>query len=371
VTITGAQAVECDIRSDLRVGQPNDSFCSRCCYCCDDRIGRIIAARLDLDVALVELDSDIGSKPEILDIGPIADVRWTIDPAIAAQILSHSYPVQKRGRNTRRTRGTIFSLHVAGNVFSHVPRENGTSSRVFHHHYADAVLIRPDDSEEFHIGGTDIKVFAREGDSGAALVNNAREVMGIIFGGAAQANGDLWAVATPIEAIISAFNLNIDTVATPPPAGPQPFAIASEPLEGGGAAPAASPRERVREMEREITSTPAGRTYAELARRHFAEARALVDTNRRVATVWHRSGGPRIVQGLLQMFQRPEQALPAEIDGRPLPECLLRIQRAFARYGSRGFAADLDRFGPSLVALAGLTYREALAALQAMSSEGV
>jgi hypothetical protein len=252
-----------------------------------------------------------------------------------------------------------------------VPRENGTKSQVFHHHYADAVLIRPDDSEVFNIDGRDIKVFAREGDSGAALVNNAREVMGIIFGGVTTVDGDLWAVATPIEAIISAFNLDIDTAATPPPASPQPFAIAPEPLAGGGGvAPAANPRDRVREMEREITSTPAGRTYAELAQRHFAEARALVDTNRRVATVWHRSGGPKILQGLLQMFQRPEQALPAEIDGKPLPECLLRIQRVFARYGSRDFAADLEEFGPSLVPLAGLTYREALAALQATVLEG-
>lgn len=373
VTITGVptevQEIECDIRSDLRVGQPNDSFCSRCCYCCDDRIGRIVDARLDLDVALVEIDSDLGSKPEIVDIGTVTGVRTTIDPDIADQIIAHTYPVKKRGRNTRLTKGTIFSLHMAGNVVTVLPRKNGTKSRVFHHHYADAVMIRPDDSEEFHIDGRDIRVFAREGDSGAALVNDAREVMGIVFGATTAPNGDLWAVATPIEAITSAFNITIATPNAPPPA-PQPFAIAPEPLAGGGgAAPVANPRERLREMEREITSTAAGRKYAELVRRHFAEARTLVDTNRRVATVWHRSGGPRIVQGLLQLLQRPEQALPAEIDGKPLPDCLLEIQRVFARYGSRALAADLDEVGPSLVRLAGLTYPEALSALRTMVPE--
>ena len=51
VTITGAQEIECDVTTDVRVGQPTDRFCSICSACCDRRIGTVAAARLDLDAA--------------------------------------------------------------------------------------------------------------------------------------------------------------------------------------------------------------------------------------------------------------------------------------------------------------------------------
>lgn len=379
VTLAGVpkpvQEVECDIRSDLRVGQPSDGFCCRCCPCCNDRIGRILDARLDVDVALVELDSGIGSKPEIVDIGAVKGTRSASDPDIAGQIAAGTYSVKKRGRNTRLTKGKIVALDFTGQVITIVPRKNGTKSNVFHHQYRNAILIRPDDTEEFIIDGVNLKVFARGGDSGAALVDNDNKIMGIVFGGATANNGDLWAVATPIEDITSAFDIVIDTApAAQPPAAPQPQAVVPESLPGvGGATPASGSapnlRERLDEMEREVTSTPAGRKYSELVRRHFPEALNLVNTNRRVATIWHRSGGPRIVQSLMQILQSPNQTLPPEIDGKPLRDCLLRIQKIFMRYGSRAFSADLERFGPSLVPLAGLPYREALTALQALSPE--
>ncbi|HSS79168.1 MAG TPA: hypothetical protein VLV54_20785, partial [Thermoanaerobaculia bacterium] len=128
---------------------------------------------------------------------------------------------------------------------------------------------------------------------------------------------------------------------------------------------------RYRTAARFRTGTTAGRRASRARESPAAsapsrpEALNLVNTNRRVATIWHRSGGPRIVQSLLQLLQRPEEALPAEIDGKPLRDCLLGIQKVFMRYGSPAFSADLARFGPSLVPLAGLSYREALSALQA------
>jgi hypothetical protein len=121
----------------------------------------------------------------------------------------------------------------------------------------------------------------------------------------------------------------------------------------------------LQQAEREITATAAGREYAEAARRHASEAQRLVNTNRRVATVWQRNGGPQILQAALSMTSSPDRRLPAEIQGKPLADCLQKIQRVFMHYGSAAFVADLMSLGPRLIALSGLTYSQTLAAIQA------
>ncbi len=363
IIIHGAVETECTIVDDLRVGQPSDSFCSVCCPCCNDQIGHVVDARLDLDTALIELDSGVDSKPEILDIGVIKGVRPATDPAIAEQIISQSYPVQKRGLTTRHTKGRIAALNYFGKTTMQLPRGDGTTAKIFHRFYRNAILIQPDDAEQqrFRVNGDDILVFADAGDSGAALVNADNEIMGLVFSGTVRTvnnKNHLWGVATPIEAITSAFGLTIETATTVQEAR----TTAAAPL-------AAASYGRLREMEQEITSTPAGRTYAELVKRHFPEAQHLVNTNRRVATVWHRSGGPQIVQAVLDLAHRRDKPLPAEIDGKPLAACLERFKKVMARYASPALAADLARFSPRLESFAGFTYAELLSALQAGGAE--
>jgi len=359
LSIRGAVEAECTIVDDLRVGQPSNSFCSVCCPCCNDQIGHVIDARLDLDTALIELDSGVDSKPEILDIGVIKGVLAATDPAIAAQITAKNYPVQKRGRTTRHTTGTIAALNYSGKNAMSLPRSDGTTAKIFHRFYRNAILIRPDDAEKqrFHVGDKDILVFADAGDSGAALVNADNEIMGLVFSGAVN-DKDLWGVATPIEAITSAFGITIETATTIQ----ETRTTAAEPL-------AAASYSRLREMEREITSTPGGRTYAELMKRHFPEAQHLVNTNRRVATVWHRSGGPQIMQAVLDLVHHRDKRLPEEIDGKSFAECLEHIKSVITRYASPALAADLARFSPRLKAFSGFTYAEVLSALQAEGAE--
>ena len=125
---------------------------------------------------------------------------------------------------------------------------------------------------------------------------------------------------------------------------------------------------RLVQVEEELTATPAGAAVAAAVRRHFAETERLVNTNRRVATVWHRSGGPQLVQAVLDLL-RPGRHLPREIDGRPLADCLERIGRVLARYASPALGADMARHGPRLARFSGLTYAEILASLQAEAAE--
>ena len=125
----------------------------------------------------------------------------------------------------------------------------------------------------------------------------------------------------------------------------------------------------MQEMEREVTASPTGQRYADLVRRHFTEAQELINKNRRVATVWHRNGGPQIVQSLLQMARHHDRTIPAEINGSPLADCLARIQTMLTRYASPALSHDLREYGTFLRRLAGLTYPQVLAVLQDTATE--
>jgi hypothetical protein len=122
--------------------------------------------------------------------------------------------------------------------------------------------------------------------------------------------------------------------------------------------------QRLQQAQSEIEATSGGKHYGELVQRHFPEAQRLVNTNRRVAAVWRRNGGPEIVRALLRTMQSSGHSLPLQINGKPIAQCLSSIQGAFVRYCSEAFAADLKQYGPSLAQLAGLAYPQILEALR-------
>ena len=48
--------------------------------------------------------------------------------------------------------------------------------------------------------------------------------------------------------------------------------------------------------------------------RHFDEVLRLINTNRRVATIWHRNGGPALVRAALTLAEDPARAsVPAGV----------------------------------------------------------
>lgn len=367
ITITGAQYIECNISGDVRVGQPNNTFCSKCCALCDHRIGRVIDARLDLDTALIQLDSGLKYKAEIEEIGVVSGTYQVTEP----DAISGRYVLKKRGRTTGLTSGTLYAIDVDGDIGS-VDVEGSPGhreKRLFHRHYSGVMKIQSGGRAGCQPGDPNFPTdcpFSKGGDSGSAVLNASNQVVGILFGG-----GELFHYATPIDAITIALKIRIATATTPgveqtvpTPVGTHAMASPTAVAENA-AVPFASVGDRLREMEREITAIPVGEKYDELVRHHFSEVYTLVNTNRRVATVWHRNGGPQLIQGLIQMVQRPaDTAMLVEIDGKPLTACLAKIQEILMRYGSPSLSADLRTYGSDLGKLAGLTYPQILAALQ-------
>ncbi len=349
--VNHAELIEYFITNDIRVGQPDPSFGSSCCHCCSHRIGRVLDARFDLDAALIQLDPDIKYKPEIQDLGLVAGFET---PAIDMWVL-------KRGRTTQITNGADAGFIRSTNVTGLVPD--------LLRFYKDAVLIK---------SGTEYP-FAAPGDSGSALINrDNNKVVGLIWGAS-----DIWASATPMDQIVAGFpalqlTLNpaaaqgqaVDAVRTVPKpaaqmeAAPESLARATRPVMIG-----ARLDERLREAENEIVSVPAGKEYADLIRLHFNEGQQLVNRNRRVATAWHRNGGPELLQAILRIIQLRDEQLPKELNGKPLTECLNRMLRVMARYASPRFSSDLRQHAPRLAGLAGLSFNDMLSMLQSWSGE--
>jgi hypothetical protein len=358
VSVGSVQEVECFIASDVRVGQPDTTFCSRCSPCCDDLMGTVVDARLDLDVALIQVDPKHVDtyRAEIKDIG---NIRGTVDITQKPQ----GYKLQKRGRTTQVTHGTLICVAQDGDALD------------FHHAMTPWTLFRRRYTGAFSIQGTGV-AFGDEGDSGSAVVTDTasgdddyNKILGILF---AVSKTEGTGLATPIQSIIDAFPALQLTMATADATGislPVPGAAAAAAATAAAASDGAQPTARLAEAEEEITATTAGRKYRELVERHFAEVHALVTQNRRVGTAWQRNGGPLLARHLLRMPDAPDDTLPQTIRGKPLAACLDELRRAFSQYGSADLAADLAAYGPTLSGLAGMSYRQTLDTLRHLELE--
>lgn len=118
---------------------------------------------------------------------------------------------------------------------------------------------------------------------------------------------------------------------------------------------------RLHRFQQWLMSFPAGQQYAELVSRHFDEVFALINTNKRVATVWHRNHGPMLVQVGLGILDDPEHAsLPTTIGGAPASDVFDAILSSWRRHGSPALATDIDEHREALLALPGVGLVELL-----------
>jgi hypothetical protein len=311
-------------------------------------------------VALIQIDSGLKYLAEIQDIDVVKGF-YAVDNNDVHSDPHKEYKVQKRGEATGWTKGSILHLHVDG----FIPLDNNSD---FGRQYEEAMEV---------VSGFDL--FADSGDSGSALISdeapNEGKVVGILFAGGFNLLGGPFALATPIQTVLPAFKtvaiaLETATDAQKGVARVVPKTsmamLPDEDAPGVSIAgrPSAALRDRLMEVGTEISATGTGRQFAEAVQRHIPETQDLINSHRRVGAVWRRNGGTQIVQSFLEMVQFPERTLPVAITGRPITECLRRIQKALVRYGSAALAADLSRLGPLLIRSADLTYPQMLAALQ-------
>lgn len=110
-----------------------------------------------------------------------------------------------------------------------------------------------------------------------------------------------------------------------------------------------------------LLQTSLGQKYVDLVRLHIHEARMLIKTNQRVATVWLRNNGPSIMRSLLYILYNPNEPPPNEIGGKSIAESIDRIIAVLKRYGSATLQHDLEQYGTTIHNYLGLSYYQLLA----------
>jgi hypothetical protein len=214
--------------------------------------------------------------------------------------------------------------------------------------------------------------FALRGDSGSVLLDDDGNVLGLIWAARALRIGN--AIATPIDVVETELRIRIDVATaigdtqTARPAGGD-----RRPIGGGIATPVPAPvpfsgphplnlREHV---EQDLLALPRGQQIYQLYSRHHLEVRELIDSNRRVAVVWHRQGGPGMIQGVLDAVRSETTAVPVSIRGKSWSERAGAVLAILQRFGSDALREDIARFGSEIRALGGTTYPAFLESLKA------
>ena len=127
---------------------------------------------------------------------------------------------------------------------------------------------------------------------------------------------------------------------------------------------ASNPVSGLRQLQSRLLATKQGRAYARLFDKHFDEIYELINTNKRVATIWHRNLGPSMLSQAMRAASEPDVPTPRMLNGRPVRECLANIANILIRYGSATLAADIESNHDRLWAFEGLSVDEILDQLE-------
>jgi hypothetical protein len=358
------------------VGQPDTS--SLCCKSIDHTFGHI-----DHDVVLIGADAATNPQPPQptgVDAGFVTldpEMQWSAEViasgeggSITTEQIAGAHPVganealfdmssgsavpifavHKRGARTKATTGWLVAIDATVHIpYASLDRQVTKDLKLF-----NQLEIQPQDPTKF---------FALEGDSGSVILNNSRQVVGLLYGVPRDTDPpSSTATACPIADVQTKLGVTVADsatfpgVQTVPKPGAAPHAFAELPAQ-----PAVL-RQRMAAARVELERTEIGREFDVALHRHFTEIRALVNNNKRTAAVWRRIGGPAWIGEALQCLLDHRRVFPQQLQGRSFSDCWSQLTAVLHRYGSAPLVEDLKKLGPELRAFAGRSYDELLAA---------
>lgn len=101
---------------------------------------------------------------------------------------------------------------------------------------------------------------------------------------------------------------------------------------------------RLVDWQRRFGPRPGLMLFASLVSEHVDEVLRLINTNRRVGTVWRNGGGPLLVRRLLYGPPPVDTFLPSNIEGRDMAALLDRFIPILDRFAGPRLKADIARF---------------------------
>lgn len=323
---------------DTRIGHPHMK--ERCWGCCKSGVATFSKGgpAHRTPVAVARLGKDRRWLAEIEHVGLIAG---TDTAAVGDEVVKY---------------GAATGL-TGGKVVDNISLAPGEQQKVL----PDSFLIEPHTDPGSTAADEDIH-FARFVDRGAAVVDGGGNVVGILYDevkAVRDGRNIFCGVAAHIEPALRALETHAGLALK--------VAKAQEPdvVHTANARVADEPNERSRTLPDGLIASPAGRLLDTAWREHERELRDLIDHNRRVATAWHRSGGPALLQAVIRAANVPASTLPDSVDGQPASACLDRIAHAFQKFGSDALRTDVARIRSLLPPPGGLSLTGWLDALSA------
>lgn len=187
------------------------------------------------------------------------------------------------------------------------------------------------------------KAFGDRGDSGAAIVNEKRQLVGLLVA-RSGINKD-HAFACHIHPVLAYLDITAITEENPPkpPAGqalsaPQSLFAA----ENSQAIP----------LRNRFVATPQGSRFHDLVLEHHLEVLDLVNHHRPVTVAWHRGNGPAFLNRAIHHARDPSVPLPREIDGVSRRSLLERMREALLQHGSENLRTAIAAHGEQILTMA-------------------
>jgi len=233
--------------------------------------------------------------------------------------------VYKVGRRTSRTVGRVIDIHghVSGGGLS-----------------AEGILVvqaTEDDCEGF-------RRFGAGGDSGSAVVNGDRKLVGLHYSVGTVPDQSL---ASHIHPVLDALNLAAITSANP---------ILDNPAADGMRAEAILSDADVNAIPRlrtQLYGSPAGQELMEVVDRHREEVLELVNHCRPVTVVWHRHQGPAFLNRAIHNARHADAPIPLAVNGVSRVEFLAAMGAVLEQQGSEGLKETIQRYRSEVLAAAG------------------
>jgi hypothetical protein len=202
--------------------------------------------------------------------------------------------------------------------------------------------------------------FIDEGDSGAVVVNSAREVIGLVtravpvlthraflrthLTAPLPAHVEQVGIVCPIGTILR--DLKIEIVGNMPgtaPASGDGLSIPEEDLQREREEEIAL-EQTLNDLVAEVRARAIGREVMGTVERHAAEVGELVNHQRAVMVTWHRAHGPAWAAHALNSLRDGRYVIPLEIHGVTRGDLVARMAAVLRKHGSAALRADLARY---------------------------
>ena len=107
-----------------------------------------------------------------------------------------------------------------------------------------------------------------------------------------------------------------------------------------------------------LLNTAEGQRLYHRGRKHWEEVREIVNTQKRVATVWHRNYGPMLLHHATRTAMLPHVPLPQEVNGIELRVRAAKLVTALEPFSSKELIRALHETLPLFTVLQGKTLLE-------------